>query len=92
MHATKPRVGWNRTLMRADQAAKGWNDVALAAACRWPKKTGAEARVHQTSISRFMSGDSNSPRLAKVIATALGQKVSRYVVVIEESAPSSVGA
>lgn len=89
MHSTVPRVVWNRTLMRADQAAKGWNDSDLADQAKWPKRRGAKARIHQTSISRFFSGKSDSPRLAKAIASALGFSVRRYVVVSSEEAVAS---
>jgi ribosome-binding protein aMBF1 (putative translation factor) len=84
MHSETHRVEWNRTLMREDQAAKGWNDIDLARA----------AEVHQTTVWRWFAGALNSPRLAKRLAKALGFSPRRYVLRAEHptSSTSEAGA
>lgn len=69
MHSLPPEIAWDRTLMRRDQAAKGWTDTDLA----------REAGVHQTSIGRWFAGKSSNPKLAAKIAAALGFSTRRYL-------------
>lgn len=69
MHPTEERVVWDRTKLRADQRAKGWNDKQLA----------EQANVHQTTVSRFFKRGTISPANAQKLADALGQQLRRYV-------------
>lgn len=77
MHSTVPRVEWDRTLMRRDQAAKGWNDTDLA----------REAGVHQASIGRWFAGKTSSPKLAAKIAVALGHDDAQCYILLPPVAP-----
>lgn len=76
MHLVTAAVQWNRTLMRRDQIAKGWNDSDLARA----------AKVHQTTVGRWFDCEINSARLGKRLAKALGYSPSRYLPTIEQVA------
>ena len=60
---------YNTTRMTRDLALKGWLLVDLARA----------ANVHPSSVSMFLRGLSQAPRMAHKLATALGYHVSRYM-------------
>ena len=55
--------------MQRDLALKGWLLVDLARA----------ANVHPSSVSMFLRGLSQAPRMAHKLATALGYPVARYM-------------
>lgn len=57
-------------LMQADMFEKGWVVMDLA------RKSGLS---HMT-VARFFSGQHQTPRTAKKLATALGHRLGRYLV------------
>lgn len=56
--------------IRLDMAEKGWMGVDLARA----------ADVSNMTVSRFLSGETQSARMAGRIARALGYSVRRYLL------------
>lgn len=58
--------------MQQDMAAKGWNATGLA--------NHTEPRVAVSSVTRFLNGQHQTPRMAKGLANALGYSVRRYLV------------
>lgn len=68
MHNT-PRYDVER--LRADIVLKGWLPMDLA----------RHAQVSHMTVSRFLSGERQTPRMAKKLAEALGYSIDRYVVV-----------
>lgn len=54
----------------ADMTNLGWNQTDLARA----------AGVSHMTVSRFMSGESQTPKTAKKLAIALGFSIRRYIV------------
>jgi transcriptional regulator with XRE-family HTH domain len=64
------KVRFDGVLMSADIAAKGWQPADLA----------ERTEVARSSVSRFLSGESQTARMAKKFAQALGQPVRRYVI------------
>ena len=57
-------------LLAEDVAAKGWQPADLA----------IRAGVARSSVSRFLSGDYQTARMAAKLAAALGYSVRRYIV------------
>lgn len=55
--------------MQADMDSLGWMNIDLARL----------AGVSHTSVGRFLSGERQTPRMAKKLALALGFKVDRYL-------------
>lgn len=55
--------------MDADRLGKGWNYTDLA----------AEAGVSLPTVTRFFSGEHQSPSTAKKLALALGHPAVRYL-------------
>ena len=60
---------YNTTRMTRDLALKGWLLVDLARA----------AGVHPSSVSMFLRGLSQAPRMADKLARGLGYSVARYM-------------
>jgi len=58
---------YNIELIRHDAAARGWNDLDLA------KRSGK----NPGTVSRFMSGEHQTPKTALALAQALGYKSPR---------------
>lgn len=65
-----PTVTYDITLMLEDMAAKGFIQKDLA----------SRARVSAMVVSRFLSGERQTARMAKKLAAALGHPVRRYIV------------
>lgn len=63
-------VRYNLPLIRQDMAAKGWMNTDLAKA----------AGVSDMTITRFFSGERQTPRTVKKIGKALGRGVRRYLL------------
>jgi transcriptional regulator with XRE-family HTH domain len=57
-------------LLEHDMAARGWIPSDLA----------SRAKVANSSVSRFLSGEFQTNRMAKKLATALGYSVRRYLI------------
>jgi transcriptional regulator with XRE-family HTH domain len=55
--------------MRDDIAARGWQPTDLA----------AHAGVARSTVSRFLSGESQTARTAKRLAETLGYSIRRYL-------------
>jgi transcriptional regulator with XRE-family HTH domain len=73
------RVVFNADKMLADMATRGWIAADLA----------READVSEASVSRFLSGRYQSPRIAKRLAMALGYQVKRYLLPTAKQALAS---
>lgn len=77
MATRKPRAGsYKVELVLDDMALNGWLPIDLA----------KEAGISDMTVSRFLSGETQTPRTAKKIAAALGHEVSRYYVPHVEAA------
>ena len=61
---------FNVAQLQHDIAAKGWQPVDLA----------DRADVARSTVSRFLSGESQTPRVAKKLAKALGYSIRRYLI------------
>lgn len=59
--------------IRRDIAAKGWLPVDLA----------RRAKVNPASVTRFLSGEFQTPRMAKRLSKALGKGPAHYLVSTE---------
>ena len=70
MHKSPEGPTYDVAILRQDMAAKGWLPVDLA----------RKARVSHMSVSRFLSGERQTARMAKRFAEALGYSVRRYLV------------
>lgn len=68
--SAKTDAAYNVGLMRDDMVMKGWLAIDLARA----------AKVSHMAVSRFLSGERRTPRMAKRLAKALGKSISRYVI------------
>lgn len=66
----RPRAKFNVRLMIEDAAELGWNQTDLARVTSRDKGT----------ISRFISGEVQTPKVAKELAYAMGRQVSRYLI------------
>lgn len=55
--------------MQSDMDSLGWMNIDLARL----------AGVSHTSVGRFLSGERQTPRMAKKLAVALGFKIDRYI-------------
>lgn len=71
-------VTYDVALMAEDMAAKGFIKKDLA------KKAGVSAMV----VTRFLSGERQTARMAKKLATALGHGVRRYLISSREAMAS----
>jgi plasmid maintenance system antidote protein VapI len=56
--------------MHLDIAAKGWQPVDLA----------RRAQVAASSVTRFLSGEFQTPRMAKRLSRALGKRADHYLM------------
>lgn len=70
---TRQRVRFSAERVLADMAIKGWNSTDLARA----------AGVSAMTISRFLRGEAQTPKIAGRIARALGYSVRRYFSHVE---------
>lgn len=61
---------FNADLMEQDLTERGWLPADLA----------RKAKVSHMSVSRFLSGERQTARMAKKLATALGRSVRRYLL------------
>lgn len=61
---------FNVAKMREDMAERGWLPTDLA----------REARLSDTTVSRFLRGERQNPRTADLLAKALGRSVKRYLI------------
>jgi transcriptional regulator with XRE-family HTH domain len=59
---------WDVVLMETDRTAKGWIHSDLA----------DEANLSISTVTRFVKGEVQSPRVAKKLAIALGFPLDRY--------------
>jgi transcriptional regulator with XRE-family HTH domain len=71
-----PRVAFNVAQMTLDMAAKGWIGKDLA----------RKAKVSEMAVSRFLRGQTQSPRVAKKLAQALGKPLETYIALVEQEA------
>lgn len=62
--------------MQLDTAAKGWQPVDLA----------RRAGVSASSVTRFFSGEFQTPRMAKRLSKALGRGAAYYLISTTEAA------
>lgn len=62
------RATYNVALMEDDAAEKGWNQAYLARVIGRDRGT----------VSRFFTGEVQTPKVAKELADALGRPVRRY--------------
>lgn len=69
----RPRVRFDVERVAADLAKREWNDSDLARA----------AGLSAMTISRFMRGETQTPKVAGKIARALGYSVRRYFSHVE---------
>lgn len=65
----------NFQLLLEDMAEKGWDQATLI---RTAKARGIALNANR--VDRFMRGTYRTPQTWKLIATALGRPLSRYVV------------
>lgn len=71
---------WDTQLMREDAAEKGWNVLDVAEeVVRRARKRRAKAPARAT-VYRFFDGQFQTPRVASLIAAAIGQPLRRYLV------------
>lgn len=64
----KPR--YNNDLFLRDAGEKGWSAGTLA----------GRAFLSESTVSRFLSGDRQTPKTAQAMARALRKPLARYVV------------
>ena len=69
--AATPRLDAIGARLAADIAGAGWLPIDLARA----------SHVSHMAVSRYLSGERRTPRMAKKLATALEKPVLRYQVV-----------
>lgn len=62
-------VSYDVERMQRDMAAKGWQPVDLA----------RKANVAASSVTRFFSGEFQTPRMAKRLSKALGRGAAFYM-------------
>jgi len=65
---TAPRYDVDR--MQRDMVAKGWQSIGLA----------RRAAVAPSSVTRFFSGEFQTPRMAKRLSKALGRGAAYYLL------------
>ncbi len=65
------RVAFNTDLILRDMAEQGLNAADLA------RRTDPE--VAKSSVTRFLNGEHQTARMAKLISKALGRSVRRYL-------------
>lgn len=68
---TAPKYDVER--MQRDMVAKGWQPVDLA----------RRAAVAPSSVTRFFSGEFQTPRMAKRLSKALGRGAAHYLLSVE---------
>jgi transcriptional regulator with XRE-family HTH domain len=70
MSTTATPIRFNAQLMAEDMAEKGWLAIELA----------RRAKVSDQTVYRFLEGSTQTPPIAKKLATALGRSVRRYLI------------
>jgi len=75
------RATYDIALLRRDLIEAGWMGADLA----------RRAKISPMTVSRFLSGERQTPRTAKKIAQALGFSIRRYLVA-RETPPTSTEA
>lgn len=75
MHKTGATPTYDVARLRDDMAGKGWLPVDLA----------RKAKVSHMTVSRFLSGERQTARMAKRLAEALGYSVRRYLISASEA-------
>lgn len=65
-----PALKYDVDRMRLDIAARGWLPVDLA----------RRAKVNPASVTRFLSGEFQTPRMAKKLSKPLGKSPDHYLV------------
>lgn len=78
MQRTTASVAYDVALLKDDLAAKGWLPIDLA----------RKAEVSHMAVSRFLSGERQTARMAKKLAVALGHSVRRYLISAREAVVS----
>jgi plasmid maintenance system antidote protein VapI len=78
------RVAFNVGLMLEDMAVKGLTASDVAALTKPP--------VAKSSVTRFLNGQHQTPRMAKLIARALGYTTARRYIVSESHQPTAVAS
>ena len=68
MHNSGPT--YNVALIKQDMTLRGWLPIDLARA----------AGVSHMTVSRFLSGERQTPRTVKKFADALGRSIRRYLI------------
>ena len=71
-------INYDVALMSEDMAAKGFMRKDLA----------QKARVSAMAVTRFLSGERQTARMAKKLAGALGHSVRRYLISSREAVAS----
>jgi plasmid maintenance system antidote protein VapI len=66
-------------LLQDDMAARGWMQVDLA----------RKAKVSHMSVSRFLTGQRQTARMALKLAKAFGHPVTRYLISSRQEAAAS---
>lgn len=69
----KPKAQWRIERMTADMALRGWNTSTLA----------REAGMSFKRADRFLRGDVQTAKTAKMLADALGYSIRRYFSHVE---------
>jgi transcriptional regulator with XRE-family HTH domain len=70
MHKSSSGGSFNADLMRDDMKSLGMLPIDLA----------RSAGVSHMAVSRFLSGERQTPRMAKKFADALGHEIERYLI------------
>lgn len=71
----RPVVQIETTRIVADMTARGWNQADLA----------RKARVHESTLSRFLAGEHQTAKTLARIAKAFGRPSSDYFTVAQAS-------
>lgn len=67
---THPRPRYNARLLAEDMGARGWQAKDIARI----------ANVSSRQVSRFLCGDVQTAKMARVLAGALGRSPARYLI------------
>lgn len=78
MHKHTATPTYDVALLQDDMAAKGWLAIDIA----------RKAGISHMTVSRFLSGERQTARMAKKLAVALGYSVRRYLISSREAIAS----
>lgn len=78
MHKSPATPTYDVALLTDDMAGKGWLPIDLA----------RKAGISHMTVSRFLSGERRTARMAKKMASALGYSVRRYLISSREAMAS----